>query len=533
MRFKFFRIQNFSIKYKFIIGIVIILVIAMLSVSIVFIKRSERLLVYALEDKANLINRNFSIVSAKSIEECAFSNLQMLINEVAVKDREIKTLIVADHKGTIIATSDNNNYPLFAKIENETILHQLRMRQDIILRNLKENVLESVLLMYDRPDDSVKNLIGFIYISLNMSYLEKSISNLWFDSFILTIILMGFGIICAYIFGAKMAKPIRILANRVQTIASGNLEISIKAKTKDEIGQLITDVEKMRLAIKNLTGNLEEQVKERTAQLENAYIEINSLNERLKAENVRMSAELDVTRRLQQMMLPTKHELKKIKYLDIAGFMDPAAEVGGDYYDIFQTDEHLAISIGDVTGHGLESGVLMLMAQTAVRTLTLSKETDLKFFLNILNETLFTNTKRMKVDKSMTLAILEYRNGNIRISGQHEDVIIIRKNGYIEILDTMKLGFPLGLEKDIYHLISDTEFFLNAGDGVVLFTDGIIEAENISGKLYGIDRLCSIAKKNWNKSAELIQKAIIDDVYQYIGKQIVHDDLTLIVIKQI
>ena len=82
-----------------------------------------------------------------------------------------------------------------------------------------------------------------------------------------------------------------------------------------------------------------------------------------------MESELDVTRKLQKMVLPGADEMRQIDALDIASYMSPATEVGGDYYDVLRHGDKIKIGIGDVTGHGLESGILMLMTQTAVRTL--------------------------------------------------------------------------------------------------------------------------------------------------------------------
>ena len=107
----------------------------------------------------------------------------------------------------------------------------------------------------------------------------------------------------------------------------------------------------------------------KNAQLATANQQIHTLNEQLKDENLRMGAELEITKRIQQMILPSADELRAIAELDIAGYMAPADDVGGDYYDVLQREGTVAISIGDVTGHGLESGLVMLMTQTAVQAL--------------------------------------------------------------------------------------------------------------------------------------------------------------------
>jgi serine phosphatase RsbU (regulator of sigma subunit) len=134
-----------------------------------------------------------------------------------------------------------------------------------------------------------------------------------------------------------------------------------------------------------------------------------------------MSAELEVTKQLQQMILPKQSELESIEGLEIAGYMEPADEVGGDYYDVLQQDGKVKISIGDVTGHGLESGVLMLMTQTAVRTLFESKQTDPVKFLDILNRTIYGNVQRINPYKNLTLCVLDYANRSLSFSGQHEN----------------------------------------------------------------------------------------------------------------
>jgi sigma-B regulation protein RsbU (phosphoserine phosphatase) len=212
--------------------------------------------------------------------------------------------------------------------------------------------------------------------------------------------------------------------------------------------------------------------------------------------------------------------------------MEPADEVGGDYYDVLSTDGLVTIAIGDVTGHGLESGIVMVMTQTAVRTLKEIRELDPVKFLDALNRTIYKNVQRMNSEKNLTLVILTYSEGKISISGQHEETIVVRKGGHIERVNTMNLGFPIGLDEEITDFINHTIIELNVGDGVVLYTDGIPEAYNIDKKQYGIERLCEVISDNWHGSAEEIKQAIIDDVKGFIGEQKVFDDITLVVLKQ-
>ena len=253
---------------------------------------------------------------------------------------------------------------------------------------------------------------------------------------------------------------------------------------------------------------------------------------KLRAENLRLSAELEVTRRLQQMILPKERDLRKVPDLDIAGYMEPADEVGGDYYDVLQYPDHVTIGIGDVTGHGLESGMLMIMAQTAIRTLLEAQKQENTEFWSVLNRTLYYDVERMECERSMTLSVMNYVAGELYISGQHEEIIVVRAHGEIERVDTLDLGFPLGLETDIADFVNQTRIQLNSGDVVVLYTDGITEAENEDNDQYGLERLCQVVQVYRDQDAQTIKEAVIKDLREYIGVQKVYDDITLVVLKQ-
>jgi sigma-B regulation protein RsbU (phosphoserine phosphatase) len=266
-------------------------------------------------------------------------------------------------------------------------------------------------------------------------------------------------------------------------------------------------------------------------QLAQANQKISQFNNCLQVENTRLSSELEVTQRLQQMLLPKEKELHQIEALEIAGFSEAAAEIGGDYYDVVQHQGRIIIGIGDVSGHGLESGVLMLMVQTAIRTLIENNETDPKRLFEVLNRTIYKNVQRLNSDKNISLSLVDYYEGILSISGQHEEILLVRQ-GEIERIDTVDLGFPLGLAESIEDFVFETKIPLAQSEVAVLYTDGITEAENSQGSHYGLNQLCAVVQQNWQRSAQDIRQAVIQDLRSHIGIEQVYDDITLVVLKR-
>ena len=278
----------------------------------------------------------------------------------------------------------------------------------------------------------------------------------------------------------------------------------------------------------------------RLRDLESSYIrqlaqinqKIGRVNNSLQVENTRLTSELEVTQKLQQMLLPKEKELDEIEVLEIAGFSEAATEIGGDYYDVVQHQGRIVIGIGDVSGHGLESGVLMLMVQTAIRTLIENNETNPKCLFEVLNRTIYKNIQRLDSDKNISLSIVDYQDGILNISGQHEEILVVRTGGEIERIDTVDLGFPLGLTESIEDFVLEAKIPLAKDEVVVLYTDGITEAENSWGKHYGLEKLCAVVKHNWQKPASDIRQTVIQDLRSHIGIEQVYDDITLVVLKR-
>ena len=183
---------------------------------------------------------------------------------------------------------------------------------------------------------------------------------------------------------------------------------------------------------------------------------ITLLKDRLKAENMQMISELDLTRKVQQMLLSKDRELKEVIGLDIAGFMEAAEEVGGDYYDVLSHKGRVKIGMDDVTGHRWESGVLMIMVQRAFRTWLADNEPQQVKILSAINSVIYDNVQRMKCDKNASLALLDYQQGMLKLTGQHEEMIVVRCNGCVERFDTIDADFQIGLDAEIAEFVAET-----------------------------------------------------------------------------
>ena len=351
-------------------------------------------------------------------------------------------------------------------------------------------------------------------------------------SIVMVLVFLVLVSIVSMLISGRVTRDLGALARAAEQVSHKKYDINLKLHSRDEIGQLGRAFTGMSEEIRGYTENLEAKVANRTADLSRANSEITRLNEQLRGENLRLGAELDVARRLQSMVLPGNREIEAISDLDIACFMRPADEVGGDYYDVLKFGESVFLGIGDVTGHGLSAGVIMLMAQTALLTLSESGEQDMKRIMSVLNQVLYKNILRINEDKNMTLAVLQYAAGEFSVVGQHESVLICRKTGKVEVVDTMDLGMPVGLDDDIERLISVVRFRLEPDDVMVLYTDGVTEAENMSGALFGMEKLCESLSRHHVNSARTVMEKIMTDLYRFIGDTKILDDISVMVIKQ-
>jgi serine phosphatase RsbU (regulator of sigma subunit) len=267
--------------------------------------------------------------------------------------------------------------------------------------------------------------------------------------------------------------------------------------------------------------------------LVNANREIADLNEQLQDENLRLAHELEVAQHIQTIVLPQEKEYSGFKDLDIACQMIPAEEVGGDYYDTIYFEQKGIFAIGDVTDHGLHSGLIMMMVHTALRALSQVEKNDIKGMYNIINKLLFDFRLKTGDHRIMTLMILRYLGkGDFVMTGQHESLLILSADGSIKDFSSIEYGMYAGLEQNVDPYLDLFQFSLAKNDVLILYTDGITEAINDKETEFGIEGIKKAAAAAGQGNAEAIKKSILDRCLKHIDGHKIYDDISIMIIKR-
>ncbi|MCB1192260.1 MAG: serine/threonine-protein phosphatase [Leptospiraceae bacterium] len=242
-------------------------------------------------------------------------------------------------------------------------------------------------------------------------------------------------------------------------------------------------------------------------------------------------SEMELAKKIQTVLLP---ENTIMNGYEIIANMLPATEVGGDYYEFIDSkkDGISWVLIGDVSGHGVSAGLVMMMAQTAISSF-IDKEPTIEpsVLLTYLNNILKKNISRLGDDRYLTLTALRLEKSSVVFSGKHQDILIFRKKtGIVERIKTR--GFWIGLIENLEKVLYNDTFEVEEGDVVLLYTDGIVELANSQGEMYDMDRLINIFQAACQTSIELKEcfGKIMKNILAFSDKQ--EDDITMVLIKK-
>lgn len=257
------------------------------------------------------------------------------------------------------------------------------------------------------------------------------------------------------------------------------------------------------------------------------YDNFKSRNE-LKQARDALWSEMEVAMRIQTALVPPD---TKIGSYEIAAIMKPAAEVGGDYYDIIETTAEPWVMIGDVSGHGVESGLIMMMTQTSVRTvLARTPKIEPSKLLVLLNKVIKENISKLNVDRYLTITAINLKENELIYAGSHQDLLVYRK-AENKIESVPSYGTWVGMLDDVDPYMQDRSLPIHQGDMVLLFTDGVTEIGYQQGNMYGQERLEKCFFKNIHLPLKEIIDKIMEDVFNFCPDQ--QDDITIVIFRKI
>jgi sigma-B regulation protein RsbU (phosphoserine phosphatase) len=247
-------------------------------------------------------------------------------------------------------------------------------------------------------------------------------------------------------------------------------------------------------------------------------------------EKERMEEELSIARDLQMSMLPA--QCPTIDGFEIAAYSVSAMEVGGDFYDFIEMGpDKVGMLIGDVTGKSVSGALVMSASRSVFRMLS---EENLS-----VGEIMVRANRRTKKDiksgmfVALLYAVLNAKDKTLSLcsAGQTQPIYLSSKSGESSLVETRGDTFPLGIIEDVDY--QETILNMAAGDKIVLYTDGIVEAMNDKKEIFGFERLLEIVQGTSSIKADSLLKEILDNVNAFAGEAAQHDDLTVIVISDI
>ncbi len=241
-------------------------------------------------------------------------------------------------------------------------------------------------------------------------------------------------------------------------------------------------------------------------------------------EKEKIEKELQIARDIQQSFLLT--EKFDIEGLDFAFINVPSSSVGGDYYDIVNMgNTDTVFTINDICGHGIPASLLMSIVRTNF-IYTIRKEKEILKTITFLNELIAETTEPNLYVTSFTCSINPSKRKMKYVNCGHNPTIIIRGMKPIELTEGDTV---LGMFKESRFNLRSIN--LKKDDIIVMYTDGVIEAENSSGEQFSSERLTSIISKNSNENSEEIKNILMEELKKFTGTDQFVDDITFIIIK--
>lgn len=347
-----------------------------------------------------------------------------------------------------------------------------------------------------------------IGVEIPMSTLQKAlgeyVSHAVLSMMVVTLLCLA---VYVHLLYRSIIAPINLIAKEARSFVEEEHQVSTelsKVHTKDEIQTLSESLLQMEKDINLYIDNLT----------------------KVTAEKERIGAELHVATQIQADMLPRIFPaFPGRKEFDIFATMNPAKEVGGDFYDFFLTDEdHLALVVADVSGKGIPAALFMVISKTLIKNQAQMGDLPHKILEAVNNQLCENNEAEMFV--TVWLGILELSTGKLTAVNAGHEYPILKKDGKdYEMLDDphgFVMGVMPGMEYESY------EIQMHKGDSIYVYSDGAPDAINLSEEQFERERLLASLNKKSNAAPLQILQQVKEDIDLFVGEAPQFDDITML-----
>ena len=336
--------------------------------------------------------------------------------------------------------------------------------------------------------------------------LLADVSALWRTQIVLAaagLVLLAMAVV---VLSRRITRPLVALSQGAAHLATGELDGPLPAaESQDEIGALTTAFSRMRDSLKDYIRNLQETT---------------TAKERLEGE-------MKAARRIQADMLPPTTAGGASSGYELAAVLTPARAVGGDLFDHFQQGRRVFFLVGDVSGKGVGAALFMARAKTLFDAIAASAGSPGDVLATLNRSLCRQNDAGMFV--TAVCGVLDLESGVVTMAtAGHEPPVLVRAGGGCDTL-TFEGGRVLGLIEFGDYPVSTLN--LTAGDALVMYTDGVSEAQNPAGDFFGAERLLAASARDAAGPASAITTGLLQDVKAFAATAPQSDDITIMTIK--
>ncbi|MBO7681803.1 MAG: SpoIIE family protein phosphatase, partial [Clostridia bacterium] len=351
--------------------------------------------------------------------------------------------------------------------------------------------------------------VGILCVQRQMEALSETRNGYLINIAVTTILMIGMvALLFDWFLSSRVANPVRKIASETVRFSRENTlpETPLTDLTpgEDEIKLLAMHVDKMEYAIMNYTENLKN----------------------LRSERDRIESELYIANAIQQDVMPTEFPaFPERDEFDLYATMDPAREVGGDFYDFFFIDDdHLAIVMSDVSGKGVPAALFMMVTKIILKNRAMQGGSPGEILADVNRQLCDGNRQNMFV--TTWLGILDVYTGElVTASAGHEFPAICRENGEFEFQKDHH-GFVLGGMSGSRY--KEDTYVLQPGDSLFVYTDGVAEASNAEDELFGMDRMLDSLNRSPHAAPDELIGILMDDIRAFAGDREQFDDITML-----